>query len=452
MTAPAEQDSTSHPGRPRKPGRPGGQACPPAAGNSLGTPTGQASRAGPPRGSHVLLIVENVALARDHRLQKQASTLLAQGYQVTVICRSDPGNQRHEGVRVLSYRAPADADSKFGFIREYGYSFVMAAWLTARVFLTSRFDAVQVSGTPDIYFALAAPFRLLRRPFVLDQRDLSPELYELRYGRRDGITYRGLCWLEKTSYRLADHVITVNASLEKVAHARGGLPAGAVTVVGNGPALARAHRRPARAELKRGKQFLCCWLGLMGPQDRVDVALRAVAHLIHVIGRTDCHFAFVGDGEARLASQELAGELGISDWVSFPGWADQEEAFTYLSTADLGLEPNLEEIVSPVKGMEYMAFGLPFVSFDLTETRALAGTAAAYATPGDIPGFAWRIDELLHDPARRAAMGRTGRQLVEDRLAWDRQEGAYVEVYRRLLARQRRRTRPKSRVLTGEGV
>ena len=171
----------------------------------------------------------------------------------------------------------------------------------------------------------------------------------------------------------------------------------------------------------------------MGPQDRLDLALRAVACLVHDIGRTDCHFAFVGDGEARVHAIRLAAQLEISQWVSFPGWAGQDEAFTYLSTADIGLEPNMEEIVSPVKGMEYMAFGLPFVSFDLTETRALAGEAAAYAVPGDVAGFARLIDELLGDPARRAELGQAGRRLVAERVAWDRQEDAYLGVYQRLL-------------------
>ena len=175
----------------------------------------------------------------------------------------------------------------------------------------------------------------------------------------------------------------------------------------------------------------------MGPQDRLDLALRAVGHLVHDIGRTDCHFAFVGDGEARIDALRLAAQLGISEWVSFPGWAGQDEAFTYLSTADVGLEPNMEEIVSPVKGMEYMAFGLPFVSFDLTETRALAGGAAAYARPGDVAGFARLIDELLSDPARRAELGRAGQRLVAERVAWDRQEDAYLAVYQRLLGAPR---------------
>jgi glycosyltransferase involved in cell wall biosynthesis len=385
------------------------------------------------RQPHILLVVENVALARDHRLRKQVSSLHAHGYRVTVICRSDPGNECPPGIRLRSYRAPAEGTGKLGFAWEYGYSFAMAAWLAARVFARDRFDAIQVSGTPDIYFALAAPYRLLGRPLVLDQRDLSPELYTLRYGRTSGAMYRALCWFERRSYRAADQVITVNASLREVAQARGGLPPDAVTVVGNGPVLASAYRRAPRPELKHGKPLLCCWLGLMGPQDQLDLALRAVWHLVRNIGRTDCHFAFVGDGELRVFAERLAIELGISDWVSFPGWASQDEAFTYLSTADLGLEPNMEEIVSPVKGMEYMAFGLPFVSFDLAETRALAGGAAAYAKPGDVPGFARLIDELLGDPQRRASLGQAGRRLIEERLAWDRQEAAYLGVYQRLL-------------------
>ena len=34
----------------------------------------------------------------------------------------------------------------------------------------------------------------------------------------------------------------------------------------------------------------------MGPQDSVDVSLEAIHHLVHEVGRRDCHFAFIGDG------------------------------------------------------------------------------------------------------------------------------------------------------------
>jgi hypothetical protein len=79
------------------------------------------------------------------------------------------------------------------------------------------------------------------------------------------------------------------------------------------------------------------------------------------------------------------------------------------------------------------------VRFHLAQTRALAGEAAVYAPPGDVPRFAALIDELLSDPARRAELGQTGRRLIEERLAWDRQEKAYIGVFERILARPRRR-------------
>jgi glycosyltransferase involved in cell wall biosynthesis len=389
----------------------------------------------------VLLVVENVSLARDHRLRKQVAALHEAGYRVTVICRRDPGNRVPAGVRLLEYPAPADGRSAAGFLWEYGYSFIMAARLTARAFLRGGFDAVQISGTPDIYFVIGVPFRLLGKRVLLDLRDLSPELYEVRYGRR-GTVYRILRGLEWLSFRSVDHVITVNGSLDRIVRGRGDVPADKVTVVGNGPALSRVYPRSPDASLRNGRRHLCCWLGLMGPQDNVGLALEAVAYYVHTLGRTDCQFAFVGDGESLASARRQAQELGIWPFVSFPGWMGEEAAFTYLCTADLGLEPNLEAIVSPVKVMEYMAFELPFVAFDLTETRLLGADAGAYARPADLTDFARLIAELLDDPDRRRRMGTAGKIRVRTDVAWEHQERAYLHAYHEVFGARPRAVRP----------
>ncbi len=223
----------------------GGRLRPAAARAANSVPTR------PRSGPHVLLVVENVALARDHRLQKQAATLASNGYRVSVICRADPANRQYPGVRVYEYRPPVDGVSKLGYVREYAYSWLMAAYLTVKAFRIEPFDAIQVGGPPDIYFALAAPFKLLGRVLVVDQRALSPELYELRYGRRAGVVYRTLCWLERRSNRVADRVITANQEFEELMNARGDLPAGKVTLVGNGPELAWDRQESAYLEVYR---------------------------------------------------------------------------------------------------------------------------------------------------------------------------------------------------------
>jgi glycosyltransferase involved in cell wall biosynthesis len=406
----------------------------------------------------VLVLVENVPLARDHRLRKQAAALLASQFDVTVICRRDPRNKTCvPGVRVLEYPAPPEGSSLLAFAWEYAYSVTMAAVLTFWAGVRHGFDVLQVASTPDIYFLVAVPCRWFGRPVVFDFRDPSPETYQARFAShpavRGGGTYRLLLRLERYSLRVADRVLVVNESLRRMARERGGVDDARIVLVGNGPLSSRITLRPIRsgnlpngswgsadraAGAGPGLRYLCCWVGMMGPQDRVDLALRAIDHLVHVMKRTDCGFIFVGEGDARHAAQELAAELRIENWVQFTGWLDEEAVFTYLATADLGLEPNVEDYVSPVKVMEYLAAGLPIVAFDATETVGLAGDAARYAPKEDVAEMARLIDELIDSPVTRMRIGQIGQARVTDFIAWEHQAGRYIAALTELL----RRTRP----------
>jgi glycosyltransferase involved in cell wall biosynthesis len=110
-----------------------------------------------------------------------------------------------------------------------------------------------------------------------------------------------------------------------------------------------------------------------------------------------------------------------------------------MSTADVGLSPDpknpLNDVSTMNKTMEYMAFQLPVVAFDLHETRVSAGEAAVYATPNDVHEYAKAIVDLLDDDAARSQLGKIGRARVEDELAWKHQERAYLSVYERLTAK-----------------
>jgi glycosyltransferase involved in cell wall biosynthesis len=384
----------------------------------------------------ILVVIENVPLARDHRAAKQVETLLEAGYQVSVISQRHADNRRsrnRHGLRLYEYPPPRAASGMLSFFYEYGYSLLAGSALVLRDFLAHGFGAIQTGHPPDLYFLLALPYKLAGRRFVVDQRDLSPEVFADRYGRDTGALPWLLRLLEQRSWRLADHVLCVNQTLRSVIVRRGRLPAGSVGVVGNGPVLSRTSPRPPRPDIKNGRRFLACWVGMMGPQDHVDLALSAVHHLVHSLGRDDCQFAYIGDGEMLPELKALVEHLGIADWVRFTGWLEESTCFDYLATADLAMDSNLQPEVSPVKGMEYMAFGVPFVAFDLDETRAMADGAALYLPPGDALALARAIAELLDDPARRAEMSRIGRRRVEEHLAWDRQSETYLRVYERLL-------------------
>jgi glycosyltransferase involved in cell wall biosynthesis len=94
----------------------------------------------------------------------------------------------------------------------------------------------------------------------------------------------------------------------------------------------------------------------------------------------------------------------------------------------------LNDVSTMNKTMEYMAFELPVVAFDLRETRVSAGDAAVYVTPTgdparDVRDYAQAIVGLIDDEAGRNRMGKLGRARVEQELAWPYQERAYLGVY-----------------------
>jgi glycosyltransferase involved in cell wall biosynthesis len=87
--------------------------------------------------------------------------------------------------------------------------------------------------------------------------------------------------------------------------------------------------------------------------------------------------------------------------------------------------------------MEYMAFELPVVAFDLRETRVSVADAGVYVTPNVVREYAQAIVELMDDEAKRAELGKLGRERVEQELAWSHQQRAYVDVYDSLTNRER---------------
>jgi glycosyltransferase involved in cell wall biosynthesis len=392
-----------------------------------------------------LIIVQNLPVPFDRRVWLECKALTAAGYDVTVVCpkgKGDPSYEMREGVTLLKYPPHAPGGGALGFVLEYAYSFLATAALVLRARRMGKFDVLQACNPPDIFWPIA---RLLRRidgsRFVFDHHDLCPELYDSRFPEGSALPRRGLIALEKATFRTADHVVATNSSYAKIAVRRGGKDPGDVTVVRTGPDQDRLRRKPPVPALRRGRDHLVGYIGVMGPQDGVDLAVRAAAHVVHDLGREDVAFTFMGGGDCFDQIVALRDELGLQDYVELPGRVPDETAFDVLSTAEVGLSPDpknpLNDVSTMNKTLEYMAFALPVVAFDLKETRVSAGEAASYVDSGDVAAYANSIVELLDDGDRREVMGRAGRRRIEDGLGWSHQREAYVGVYNNVVGRHR---------------
>jgi glycosyltransferase involved in cell wall biosynthesis len=279
--------------------------------------------------------------------------------------------------------------------------------------------------------------------FVFDQHDLNPELYLSRFGAPTGLGGRvqlgGLRWLERMTYRTADHVISTNESYKRIAIERGGIDPADVTVVRSGPDTRAMRPVLADGATPRKQRHSLVYLGIMGPQDGVDTILDVMHELVHNRGRTDVEATLLGFGDCLKDLKQRSLEMNLGDVVTFTGRADASMIAEHLSAAEIGLCPDLKTPLNDVstmnKTMEYMAYALPSVSFDLVETRVSGADSCLYVPSGDVQAFADAVERLLDDPELRVEMAIRARRRVCESLDWRPQAEAYVSVYSRLSGR-----------------
>jgi glycosyltransferase involved in cell wall biosynthesis len=384
----------------------------------------------------VLIVVENLPSPFDRRVWQEATTLRDAGYRVSIICPTGKGCEATfeaiDGIHIYRYRLPIEAASAAGYATEYVIALVRTFLLAWRVLLTRGFDVVHACNPPDLLFLIGGFFKLLGKKFVFDHHDLSPELYEAKFGRR-GFLHRLMLKLEYWTFRTADVSIATNESYRSVAIGRGRMAPERVFVVRSGPSLERLKILPPDERLKRGRRHLVGYVGVMGKQDGIDYLLRAARHIVLDLGRTDVHFGLVGGGTSLEDMKALAVELGIADYVTFTGRVPDGELLAMLNTADVCVNPDVANDMNDKstmnKIMEYMALGKPIVQFDLTEGRYSARRASLYARRNDPLDLAAKIVELLDDPLRRAEMGEYGRRRVENDLAWNHEAPKLLAAY-----------------------
>lgn len=395
------------------------------------------------------MLSENESLPSDRRVWDISVTLRHAGCEVVALCPQGSQDERarlevRDGVTIHRYPLRFAASGTTGYLREY-LSALWRTWrLVRRLTRECAFDAVHACNPPDFLLFAAWPARRCGARLIFDHHDLTPELFLTRFGGRHRLLHRLTLLVERACFAVADVVISTNESYREVAQRRGRKRPEATFVVRNGPDLRRLQRARADPAMRRGRRFLISYVGVMAPQDGVDHALRALALL--AAGRDDWHAVLAGDGQSRGALERLAAELGLSEQVEFAGWLSDEQIARLLASSDVCLAPEpsspLNDLSTMVKIAEYMAASRPVVSYGLRESRFTAGEAAAFAAMNDVASFAARIAELLDDPARRARMGRIGRQRVERELSWQHSERSLLNAYRCALNGTGERLRP----------
>jgi glycosyltransferase involved in cell wall biosynthesis len=148
-------------------------------------------------------------------------------------------------------------------------------------------------------------------------------------------------------------------------------------------------------------------VSVLRPQKALDVLLRATKILVEEF--PGLRVLIAGEGDRRLALEELAGELGLEDTVLFLGV--RTDVPDVLAALDVAVSSSDFE-GSPLSVMEYMEAARPVVATRVGGIPDLIddGEQGLVVEPQDPAAFAAAVAQLLRDPERARRMGERARE------------------------------------------
>ena len=141
----------------------------------------------------------------------------------------------------------------------------------------------------------------------------------------------------------------------------------------------------------------------------------------------------VGGGEWRNRFERLARELGIEDRVVFTGLVRPEEVASLIGIMDVVVHLSRREGLPRVLP-QALAAGKPIVAMDSDGARevCLDGETGFLIKIGAVNDLVERLNRLAADASLRSAMGRRGRQFVEDEFTVETMVKRIDAIYRRI--------------------
>jgi hypothetical protein len=126
----------------------------------------------------VLIIVQNLPLPFDRRVWQEATELVTNGYNVSVICPKGKGYERSyeclNNVHIYRHPLPFEAKGVFGYLIEYTVCLFFEFVLSLRVLFTHGFDVIHACNPPDNIFLIGGFFKLFGKKFLFDTTTSIP--------------------------------------------------------------------------------------------------------------------------------------------------------------------------------------------------------------------------------------------------------------------------------------
>ena len=378
------------------------------------------------------------------RILEEIRILQAMGHR-TVLCTYPSGEDVPDIDIRRATMGPWNPGVKVGPARRKYYLDTLLGLRAAQVAVQIRPNVVHA----HLHDGAAIGFpvsRAMGAPLIFDfQGSLTGEMIDHGFLKRDNFMFRPFRLLERAINRMADAIITSTANSAGVLMKQFGCPADKIFAVPDcvntemfAPRQVMERRNGHASELEALRTRLgvpaghkvVVYLGLLQEYQGISHLLRAAKEVS--ARHLDVHFLIMGyPGLEKY--QNMADSLGISNRVTFTGRIPYSQAPLHLALGDVAVSPKMSETEGNGKLLNYMAMGLPTVTFDTPVSREILADLGVYARTGDHVALAAELEALLFDEAAARVLGEQLRARAVAVYSWQKGGELIQKIYERVL-------------------
>jgi glycosyltransferase involved in cell wall biosynthesis len=231
---------------------------------------------------------------------------------------------------------------------------------------------------------------------------------------------------------IGDHVVTVTDRIRERLLELGAVTEDGVTVARNGADLHLFKQHSSAGAKRKVTSPTLIFTGNLAPYQGIDLMLRAFRKVLD--RRRDVRLTIVTECTFDRYDA-LARDLGIRSSIDVMQ-APFEDVPGQLAVATVAMNPRTDCDGIPVKLLNYMAAGIPTVSFAGSAPGVRHGESGWLVPDGDIDGFAQGALTLMGNAGLADDLGRGARRFVEAQHSWDRSAETLEQIFHRLIERR----------------
>jgi glycosyltransferase involved in cell wall biosynthesis len=344
---------------------------------------------------------------------KECCTLSSKGYEVYLIVADGKGDEEIKGVKILDLGSPS---SRFDRILNYRKKILIKALqIGADIYhfhdpeLLGVGKSIRQKGLKVVYDAHEdVPRQLLTKDYIPNAiKKLVSRIFEKFENR----VVRNLSGVAAATPLIRDRFLLSNKQ---------------VVEVQNFPFL-REFEAKDNSDLSK-KTEAVCYVGSISKVRGIFNIIKSFQYLKGV------KLLLGGTFETESLRETCMNLPGWPEVVEL-GFLDRSQVLNTMESSIAGLvvlEPTINYLDSiPVKMFEYMAAGIPVIASDFPYWRKLLSETdcALFVDPDSPREIATAIQVLIDNKSRAISMGKTGRQAIEEKFNWSKEEQKLLSLY-----------------------